>query len=128
MNNVNEEKQSASNKPSIPVKNVRQIKNVCQNGEIMSLAGLVGTIALVSTLALLIYIIYLMFFKKNNKDKNNLGSAKLGNAKNLSGLTGNDGMLLSKTVQLSSNTCFEHIAIIGPTGSGKSSTFFYLIY
>lgn len=85
---------------------------------------LVRTIALVSTLALFIYIIYLMFFKKNNIDKNNLGSAKLGNAKNLSGLTGNDGMLLSKTVQLSSNTCFEHIAIIGPTGSGKSSTFF----
>lgn len=42
MNNANEERQSASNKPHIPVKDARQIKNVCQNGEIMSLAGLVG--------------------------------------------------------------------------------------
>lgn len=85
---------------------------------------LVRTISLVATSALFIYIIYLMFSDKDNNTTNNLGSAKLGNAKSLNGLTGNDGMLLSKTVQLSSNTCFEHIAIIGPTGSGKSSTFF----
>lgn len=42
MNNVSEEKQTVQQKPSIPVKVVRQIKNVCQNGEIMSLSGLVG--------------------------------------------------------------------------------------
>lgn len=82
------------------------------------------TIGLAVTFALFVYALYLMFSNKNTADTNNLGTAKIGNPKNLNGLTGNDGMLLSKKVQLSSNACFEHIAIIGPTGSGKSSTFF----
>lgn len=82
------------------------------------------TLGLIGTSALFIYILYLMFVSKDSTDRNNLGTAKLGSPKNLNGLTGNDGMLLSKKVQLSSNACFEHIAIIGPTGSGKSSTFF----
>lgn len=82
------------------------------------------TIGLAVTFALFVYALYFMFSNKNTADTNNLGTAKIGNPKNLNGLTGNDGMLLSKKVQLSSNACFEHIAIIGPTGSGKSSTFF----
>lgn len=84
------------------------------------------TLGIFLTTGLFGYIIYLMFFAKDSiKGKSNdLGSAKIGSVKNLSGLTGNDGMLLSKRVQLKSNACFEHIAIIGPTGSGKSSTFF----
>lgn len=84
------------------------------------------TLGLAGTTALFGYITYLMFFAKENSkgNANDLGSAKIGNVKNLTGLTGNDGMLLSKRVQLKSNACFEHIAIIGPTGSGKSSTFF----
>lgn len=81
------------------------------------------TLGFITTGILFGYIVYLLFFKKET-ESNNLGSAKIGQVKNLSGLTGNDGMLLSKKVQLSSNACFEHIAIIGPTGSGKSSTFF----
>lgn len=83
------------------------------------------TLGLFITTAIFGYAIYQMFLSKGKKEgTNDLGSAKIGNTKNLSGLTGNDGMLLSKKVQLKSNACFEHVAIIGPTGSGKSSTFF----
>lgn len=84
------------------------------------------TVGLVLTTIIFLYLLYLMFFGKAHKkdSENNLGSAQLGSTKKLNGLTGTDGMLLSKKVQLNSNACFEHIAIIGPTGAGKSSTFF----
>ena len=61
-------------------------------------------------------------FKDNSN--NHLGTAKIGDVSSLEGLVGDDGLLLSKKVQLAEKTCFEHLAIIGPTGSGKSSTFF----
>lgn len=78
-----------------------------------------------SLVALLYFIIlYNLLLGKPSTSKNELGSAKLGTASSLAGLTGNDGLLLSKKVQLNEKTCFEHLAIIGPTGSGKSSTFF----
>lgn len=83
------------------------------------------TLGLLATTALFIYAIFLMFFSsKKTTSANELGSAKIGSVKNLSGLTGKDGLLLSKKVQLSSNASFEHVAVIGPTGAGKSSTFF----
>ncbi|MDZ4983299.1 VirD4-like conjugal transfer protein, CD1115 family [Clostridium perfringens] len=83
--------------------------------------------AIIASILVFLYVLYLMFFNNNktgSKNKNDLGNAQIRNERALSGLTGNDGMLLSKKVQLKSSTCFEHIAIIGPTGSGKSSTFF----
>ena len=86
------------------------------------------TLGIFVTSILFLYAIYNMFFENGKVDKtsSNLGSAKLGDVKNLSGLTGTDGLLLSKRVQLSKNSCFEHIAIIGPTGAGKSSTYFMI--
>lgn len=89
-------------------------------------SDLCKTFALLLTAGLMGYIIYLIFIGKGGKEskERELGTAKIGSVKSLQGLTGNDGMLLSKKVQLSSNACYEHIAIIGPTGAGKSSTFF----
>lgn len=66
----------------------------------------------------------LFFIKINDNKLNDLGNAKLGDASSLLGLTGDDGLLLSKQVRLAEKTCFEHLAVVGPTGSGKSSTFF----
>lgn len=69
----------------------------------------------------------LSLFKKNTVDQ---GSAKKGNINELKGLTvpvnskKNAGFLLSKNVRLSLDKSFEHVAIIGPTGAGKSSSFF----
>ena len=52
------------------------------------------------------------------------GSAKKGTSASLKGLTGNDGIVLSLKNRLSADKSCEHIAIIGPTGSGKSSCFY----
>lgn len=43
MNNVNEEKVETQKKQGIPIRFVNQIKNVCQNGEVLALAALIGT-------------------------------------------------------------------------------------
>lgn len=84
------------------------------------------TFGLIGGFFIILYLLYLLFIESKGKNvsKNNLGNAQIRNEKALNGLTGTDGMLLSKKVQLKASTCFEHIAIIGPTGSGKSSTFF----
>lgn len=70
------------------------------------------------------YGAFIMFLTKEPKETNNLGDSRLAEVEALKGLTGNDGLLLSKNVQLSAQSSCEHVAIIGPTGSGKSSTYF----
>lgn len=66
-------------------------------------------------------------FKKNTVDQ---GTAKKGTISELKGLTipieskKGGGYTLSKNVRLSSEKSYEHVAIIGPTGSGKSTSFF----
>lgn len=52
------------------------------------------------------------------------GSAKKGTTAEMKNLMGKDGLVLSRSVRLSATKSFEHIAIIGPTGSGKSSSFY----
>lgn len=81
------------------------------------------TISLTIVSILYVAFYFRVFIIKDNSN-NHLGTAKIGGVSSLEGLTGDDGLLLSKKVQLAEKTCFEHLAIIGPTGSGKSSTFF----
>ena len=71
-----------------------------------------------------IYGAFIMFLTKEPKPTNNLGDSKIADVGALRGLTGKDGLLLSKNIQLSAQASCEHVAIIGPTGSGKSSTYF----
>lgn len=71
-----------------------------------------------------IYLLFIMFLTKEPRETNNLGDSKIADVRALGGLTGKDGILLSKNVQLSADTSCEHILICGPTGSGKSSTYF----
>lgn len=52
------------------------------------------------------------------------GSANESTVSDLRDIMGNDGIALSRNVRLSMKKSLEHIAIIGPTGSGKSSSFF----
>lgn len=54
----------------------------------------------------------------------NQGTAKEGNIGELHDLSGKDGFTLSKNIRLSASKSYEHVAIIGPTGSGKSTSFF----
>jgi len=37
---------------------------------------------------------------------------------------GTDGLILTKNVQMKLTTCFTHLLVIGPTGSGKTQSFF----
>lgn len=52
------------------------------------------------------------------------GTAVKGKIKELKGLTGNDGYCLSQKVRLSAAKSYEHVMVLGPTGSGKSTSFF----
>jgi len=54
----------------------------------------------------------------------NQGTAKEGSIGELHDLSGKDGFTLSKNIRLSASKSYEHVAIIGPTGSGKSTSFF----
>lgn len=69
------------------------------------------------------YLLFSMFLIKE-ENINNLGDSKIADYKALRGLIGKNGLLLSRNVQLSEETSCEHVLICGPTGSGKSSTFF----
>jgi len=60
--------------------------------------------------------------KEDSADKH--GTAYIGEQDEMDGLTGKDGFVLSKHVRLSKKASFEHVAILGPTGSGKSTSFF----
>lgn len=53
-----------------------------------------------------------------------LGSARLGSARGMREVLGSDGLVLGRKVRLSSRASFEHVAVVGPTGCGKSSGYF----
>lgn len=81
-------------------------------------------ISLVLTASIYIVILINSVLKTKTESKDNLGSSSMGTISDLSGLTGNDGLILSQRVRLSEEKCFEHIGAFGPTGAGKSSTIF----
>lgn len=56
--------------------------------------------------------------------KNNKGTATLQDRRALRPILGNDGFVLGKGTRLKLEKSFEHLGLIGPTGSGKSTTFF----
>lgn len=57
---------------------------------------------------------------KNEK----LGSSDFATYKDFDQFTGNDGLIIGKKFQLNAKKCFEHVVCVGPTGSGKSASFF----
>ena len=64
-------------------------------------------------------IVAMLFFKGNKNKK--IGTAYVGKAKEIKRYLGNNGIKLSKNIQLSYETMFGHIGIFGKTGSFKSS-------
>lgn len=54
----------------------------------------------------------------------NQGTAKEGTISELKPFLGHDGFSISKKIQLSAKSSYEHCLVLGPTGSGKSSAFF----
>lgn len=57
----------------------------------------------------------------DGKTYGELATSQFGEIENLKGLIGNDGIKLSKGIQLNSKASCEGINIIGSTGSGKSA-------
>lgn len=83
---------------------------------------------IIRTMAGLIAFIIVIYAFINNDGKNKYevteqGTSYMGSPKDLKELCGNDGFVLSKHIRLSLKRSFEHVAIIGPTGCGKSSSF-----
>lgn len=58
------------------------------------------------------------------KGKDNKGSAVFAKEKDFRGITGKDGLPIGKKFRLSSQSSFTHYLLVGPTGSGKSASFF----
>lgn len=69
---------------------------------------------------------YLYIGKKVNlfKKKDSLASSDFATLKEFNNFTGDDGIVIGKQFRLSEKKSFEHILCLGPTGSGKSASFF----
>lgn len=69
---------------------------------------------------------FVIMGKKLNlfKKKENLASGEFAKHDEFDGFTGNDGLIIGKKFRLSAKKSFEHVVIVGPTGSGKSASFF----
>lgn len=63
--------------------------------------------------------------KNLNSKSDNLASGKFGEKSDLHELLGNDGLIISKNIQLCQKSSFEHVLVIGPTGSHKSTSLFF---
>ena len=61
---------------------------------------------------------------KSTTKYGNQGTAKEGSVSDLKDYMGNDGFTISKRIRLSAKASYEHVLVLGPTGSGKSSAFF----
>ena len=101
-------------------------------GIIQVIVGVFLSIMLVVMLAKMGGISGSLSNMKSGSKYSNQGSAREGTISELKGLTvpvnttkkGDGGFTLSKNVRLSAEKSYEHVAIIGPTGSGKSTSFF----
>ena len=61
---------------------------------------------------------------KLRKNRNKLATSRLGGIKDMGRLNGNDGLILSKTFQLSFEKTLEGTVVIAPTGEGKTAGLF----
>lgn len=57
-------------------------------------------------------------------NKDNLATSDFSKEKDFKGITGADGLIIGKKFRLSEKKSFEHTVCVGPTGSGKSVSFF----
>lgn len=88
--------------------------------------NMIKTAIIIGGSALTLAEIY-SYYLKNKVFKNDcaLANGKLADIKDISDLTSGDGLILSKEVQLREKFGFEGVAVFGPTGCGKTSSFFY---
>lgn len=69
---------------------------------------------------------YLSYARKNAFRKvDSLAKSKFKDSQELNNNLGNDGLRISKTIQLTEKTDMEGVVIFGSTGSGKTTSFFF---
>lgn len=56
--------------------------------------------------------------------RSDLGTAKMGTRRGMRAELGRDGLTLARGLRLSEKASSEHVVVMGPTGSGKSSAYF----
>lgn len=88
-----------------------------------------GFVFLGSAIGLLVVLagISVLVAKKGNflqKQNNNLASSDFAKINEFNGFTGNDGLIIGQQFRLSEKKSFEHVVCVGPTGSGKSVSYF----
>lgn len=71
-------------------------------------------------------IAFCLYYKKRIEDRivQSKTSAAYATLHDISEFLGTDGVVLTKNVRLREPECYEHIAVIGPTGSGKTASYF----
>lgn len=82
-------------------------------------------IILIATLivtGLLLVVLMKRISKGGKGDK--LGTSDFAKYKDFESFTGDDGLIIGKKFQMTAKKCFEHVVCVGPTGSGKSASFF----
>lgn len=70
-----------------------------------------------------VFATYLSTVKKDTTDK--IATSGYSSLKDLKDFNQSNGIQLSENFTLKENLCFEHIAVIGPTGAGKTTSIFY---
>ncbi len=59
-----------------------------------------------------------------SKEKGKLGTGSFAHISELSSISGDDGLIIGKQLRLSHKKSLEHCVCVGPTGSGKTASFF----
>jgi len=105
-------------------KNIGDVINGLFSGSttpgITLLASTIGSLILLGGLSLVLGKKVNLFQNKNN----NLASSDFAKINEFDGFTGKDGLIIGQTFRLSEKKSFEHVVCVGPTGSGKSASFF----
>jgi type IV secretion system protein VirD4 len=66
-----------------------------------------------------------LYIKHRRNKKESLATSKIGTTKDLNGLTGRDGLKISKVIQLSKSKTYEGVLCVGATGEHKTTSLFY---
>ena len=61
---------------------------------------------------------------RQTKTKRKLATGSFAGLDDFDRVTGDDGLILGKQIRLTSQKSFEHTVCVGPTGSGKTASFF----
>lgn len=66
-----------------------------------------------------------MWLKNKAHKPQEIATGKLGNINSLRGITGKEGLRISKRIKLSKRASMEHILVVGSSGSHKTTSLFY---